>query len=369
VRSRVAGIAGLVIALLAGGWLIARPQPDAAADRGRPVAEVSVRDRWPGARIVDTPGRLPDGRAYTPWYHLDAETSVGTALTDDGEQLRLLVRPPAGEPHELMRVPVSTNPQYNGFTADGDTLYWMVSTGDVATPPTLHRADWRAGTPATLLTADTGDVIFYNSQYDLVVAEGRVRWAASRAEAKVTELRSVPVGGGPVQVEPVDGTYALSAWPWLTTAGSSQSGAVELRNLRDGRRIAVPGSPSELVTCAPAWCRVLVLGAAGQPARTDLMRPDGSGRLRMAGGGTAAAVLDVALLDRWEILSVTAPLTGDAPAPAGNLKVIMFDATADRAVVLASGVATVQARGSVVWWSTGDNEATVFHALDLRTLT
>jgi hypothetical protein len=369
VKPRIAGIAGLIVALLAGGWLIARPQPDAAADRGKTVAEESVKDRWPDVRIVDTPGRLPDGRAYTPWYHLDADTSVGTALTDDGAQLRLLVRPPTGEPRELMRVPVSTNPQFNGFTADGDQLYWMVSTGDVGTPPTLHTANWRAGTPAALLTADTGDVIFYNSQYDLVVAEGRVHWAASRPEAKVTELRSIPLAGGAVQVEPLDGTYAPSAWPWVTSAGSGQSGAVELRNVRDGRRIAVPGSPSELVTCAPAWCRVLVLGSAGQPARTDLMRPDGTGRLRMAGGGTAAAVLDVALLDRWEILSMTAPLTGDAPAPAGNLKVLLFDAGADRTVVLASGVATVQARGPVVWWSTGDNEATTLHALDLRTLT
>jgi hypothetical protein len=139
---------------------------------------------------------------------------------------------------------------------------------------------------------------------------------------------------------------------------------VELFNLKTGEKITVPGSANELVTCGPAWCRVLLLGPGGQPARTDLMRPTGADRVRMAAGGVTAAVLDVALLDRFEVLSKT--IGSDGPA---TLTVILYDAPANRSVVLASGVATVQARGPVVWWSTGEAEAVQWFALDLRTLT
>jgi len=312
---------------------------------------------------VELPGRLADDRAYTPWFHVDADTSVGTALTGDGASVRLLVRGRDGAPRELLRLPAAGNPQFNGFTVSGDDLLWMVSAGDGETRATLYRADWRRGGPAVTLTADTGDVIFFNSQYDLVVADGRVHWAAARAEEQVTEIRSVPVRGGAQTVRRLEGAYALSAWPWLTSAGSTQAGPVELRNLTTGQRIAVGGAASELVTCGPVWCRVLVLGPADQPARTDLMRPDGTDRVRMAGGGITSAVLDVALVDRFEVLSLTGGGAGGA-----NLKLILYDIKANRSVVLATGVATVQGRGPVVWWSTGEAEAVTWHALDLRTL-
>jgi hypothetical protein len=242
----------------------------------------------------------------------------------------------------------------------------MASGGAAGTRHTLYRSDWRRGTPATAITADTGDVIFYNSQYDLVVENNQVHWATARANEAVTEIRSVPVTGGKVAVRRVDGAYALSAWPWLTSAGAVQDGPVELRNLADGQRLTVPGSPNELVTCGPVWCRVLVLGAAGQPARTDLMRPDGGDRSRVAGGGITSAALDVALVGRFEVLSLTAD--GDTEA-SSSLKVMLYDLTTKRLVVLAAGVATVQARGPVVWWSTGSDEAVAWYSLDLRTLT
>jgi hypothetical protein len=371
----------LVVALGAAGWLLRLPEPAGPTRPGAAAAEVSLTDVWPEARVVRAPARLADGRAYTPWFHLDAEVSVGTALTDDGNSVRLVVRAVGGGERELMRLPAADNPQFNGFTAAGDELVWMVSAGEVGAKSTLHRADWRRGTPATVLAAETGDVIFFNSAYDLVIAGGRVHWATARADEAVTEIRSVPLAGGRVDVRRVDGAYALAAWPWLTSAGSSQSGPVELRNLDTGQRIAVPGTPTELVTCGVTWCRVLVLGATGQPARTDLMRPDGGDRMRVAGGGITSAVLDVALLDRFEVLSLTG--AGAADGAAGNtdgagadaggaalssLKLMLFDVRAKRLVVLATGVATVQARGPVVWWSTGDGAAVVWSALDLRTL-
>jgi hypothetical protein len=360
---RIVTIVALAIALVAAGRLLTLPEPPTSSKAGA-SGEVTLRDLWPKAKIVETSGRLADDRAYTPWFHLDAETSVGTALTADGAYTRLVVRGPGAAVRELQRLRAADNPQFNGFVAAGDELFWMVSSGDGSGVSTLYRADWRRGTAAAQLATDTGDVVYFNSQYDLVVADGRVHWASALRDQPVTELRSVPVGGGPVTVQRVDGAFAQSAWPWLTSSGSSQSGPVELRNRQTGQRVNVPGETSELVTCGPVWCRVLLLGAGSQPARTDLMHPDGSARIRVAGGGITSAVLDVALVDRFEVLSQTRG-TGETT----SLKLILYDIRKNRSVVLADGVATVQGRGPVVWWSTGSAEAVAWFALDLRTLT
>jgi hypothetical protein len=360
-RSRVAGAVGLVVAVLAAGRLLTMPEP-APPPAPAAVAETTVTELWPGATVVPSPGRLGDGRAYTPWFHLDPSTSVGTALTGDGSAMRLLVRTGSAE-RELLRLPSRDNPQFNGFASTGDDLVFMVSaSGDAAnTTSVLYRASWKAGA-ASVLTRDTGAVIFFNSQYDVLVQDGRVHWAAAGETGQFTEVRSIPVAGGRVTSQRVDGAYALSAWPWLTSAGGSQGGAVELRNLTTGERRNVAGQPNELVNCGPAWCRVMILGASGQPARTDVMRSDGSDRKRMAAGTISSAVLDVGLLDRFEVLAQT-NRTGT-----GTLKLMLFDIPSGRSAVLTTGVATVQARGPVVWWSTGEEEAVEWFALDLRTL-
>jgi hypothetical protein len=357
---RLVGVISLTVAVIAAGVLLALPEPDPA-----PVAAGAdpVQDVWPAATIVRSPGRLSDGRAYTPRFHRDSTTSVGTALTADGAFLRLLVRSGATE-RELVRLPADDNPQYNGFAAAGDDLVFMASTGsmDSAAAATLYRADWNEGA-AHMLTADTGTVVFFNSQYDVVAADGAAHWAAAGAGGQFTEVRSVPLAGGAVSTRRVDGAFAMSAWPWLTSSGSGL-GNVRLHNLRTGAAQTVPAGRDELVTCGPVWCRVLVIGPGGQPARTDVMRPNGADRKRLAAGNTTSAVLDVALLDRFELLTQTT--AGDGPA---TLALVLFDLPAGRAVPLARGVATVQARGPVVWWSTGSEEADEWFALDLRQLT
>lgn len=366
-RARVIGLLALVIALLAAGRLLTLPHAQGQPSRQTAAyAEVSLRDVWPRARVVQYPGQLVDGRAFTARFHIDVDTSVGTALTADGTAVRLVVRSGNGDVRELMRHPATVNPRFNSFVVAGDDLFWMLSEETEVPRAVLYRASLRDGGAATQLTTDTGNVIFFNWQYDLVVADGFVHWTASRTDEQVTELRSVPIRGGQQRIRRVDGDYALTAWPWLVSAGGGQSGAVELRNIDTDQRITVPGDANELITCNPVWCRVLLFGSAGQAARTDLMHPDGSGRLRVAGRGVVSAVLDVALMDRFEVLSIGGPpVTGVTT----RLKILLFDAAADRSVVLATDVTTIQARGSVVWWSTGENETLTWYALDLRTLT
>ena len=73
----------------------------------------------------------------------------------------------------------------------------------------------------------------------------------------------------------------------------------------------------------------------------------------------------------WPIGSLVVPgcdgANGDA-GPTGNSQLYVFDTKERKLVLVSGGVATVIARGAMLWWSTGDNETAEWHALDLRTL-
>jgi hypothetical protein len=196
----------------------------------------------------------------------------------------------------------------------------------------LWRFNWRRPGRAALVTADTGQAVFFQTQYDLVVADGKVHWAAADlvANMPVTQIRSVPLTGGKVAVREERGTFVLSAWPWLVTPFSGRAEPARLINLATGEKVTVGHTPGELARCSPAWCRVGITGEAGL-VRTDLKRPDGSQRRRMAGGDAAPALNDVALLDRFEVLVST--VAGD--------RLELFDITAGRTVVIDSGLFTV----------------------------
>lgn len=335
------------------------------ADATEPPAP-HLTERWPDATIVTTPARLADQAIYTPWFFLDAGTSLGTASTLDGGHLRLLLRGP-GEPREIRRMATSEHPQFVGFTAVGDTVFWFQFTAtDAGVARTeIWRLDWRTGRPPVPVTADTGAAVFFNSQYDLVVGDGRLHWIAMAAgETAVTEVRSVALDGGPVSARRVPGTFALSAWPWLVSASGSADAAqpMELVNLLDDRRVRVPSVATELVGCSPAWCRALVLGPDGGAARIEVMRPDGAERRRIAGGSVSAALSDVALLDRFEVL------TRGRERQGGAAQLAVYDLGDAATTVVADGIGTVSARQGVLWWSTGEAQPEQWFALDLRAL-
>lgn len=366
VVSRAPQLVALAVALATAGLVIwLNPPNPPAQDRvqsdDRPPA--ALTQTWPQARVVTSPGSVKDGRPYSPWLHLDAETSIGSAATPDGSATRLLVRSTDGTERELRRIPKERFPQFLGFTTAGPDVYWAESTASVAADAEtrLWKANWRTG-KATSLTNETGGAVFFNSQYDLVVADGRLHWvAAAPGDTLVTELRSLPVDGGKVTIRQIPGAYGLSAWPWLVSAPSD--GPLELFNLGTDARVRVPTSATELVGCSPTWCRAMVVGQSGGAARFDLMRPDGSDRHRIAGSSTSASVSDVALLDRFEVLS-----RGRDGAVATS-QLLLYDSATRKTTLVAEGVGIVIARGGVLWWSTGTEEAGEWHALDLRTLT
>ncbi|RKR88771.1 hypothetical protein BDK92_3102 [Micromonospora pisi] len=357
-------LVGLAAALAAGGVLLALP---AATSDPAPGPKVSTfAEVWPDSQPVEIPASLPDGPAYSPVHFLDARTSVGTAPSPEGTDLRLVLRAADGAVRELRRLPIADAPQFIGFTRDGDQLAWAESTSgeDGVGRTELWTTNVASAGPARRLTTDTGAMVFMNSQYDMVIHSGRLYWAAAApGEEPATEIRSVALAGGPVSVRTEQGAWSISAYPWLASAGAGASGPVLLRNLDQRKVIEVDATGSELVTCSPTWCRVLVLAADG-PGRIELMRPDGTGRQRVAGGVATAAVIDVAVLDRFEVVTLA-----DAQRTAtDNQQLLLYDARDQRTVVVAEGSGLVLCRDGILWWSTGGSDITAWHALDLRTL-
>lgn len=364
VRRRLGGLVGLGAALAAAGVLLALPAAPPGPPPGPQVR--TVEQAWPDAQPAEIAASLSDGPAYSPVFFLDPLTSVGTAPSPEGTQLRLVLRAADGAIRELRRLPIDGAPQYAGFARDGDEFAWAESTSaaDGHGRTELWAVNLGSTRPARRLTSDTGDVVFFNSQYDMVINSGRLYWAAvAPGVEQATEIRSIALTGGPVSVRTEQGAWSISAYPWLASAGTGASGPVQLRNLDQRKVIDVDATGSELVTCSPVWCRVLVLAADG-PGRIELMRPDGTERQQVAGGVATSAVIDVAILDRFEVLSLA-----DAQRTAtDSQQLLLYDVRGQQTVVVAEGAGLVLCRDGILWWSTGGSDATAWHSLDLRAL-
>lgn len=343
-----------VVAVVAAVVLLVLPATRRAPAPGGPQPLAAA---WPGARIVDLPGSLADGPAYEPKLFLDAGASIGTAPSPDGTSLRLVWRGADGAVRELRRLPPVGD--VGGLTSDGETLAWA-ETGSGR--PRLYAAAVRPPHRPRMLTADAGDLVLTGSAHDLLITGGRLHWAAADGGDRGTLLRSVALTGGPIETRAEPGQWAQAAWPWLVSGGGDRVATVRVRNRADGRGTDVPLSGVESAVCGAAWCRVLVQGDAGL-ARIDLMRPDGRERRTIADGSAGAAVADVAVLDRFEILTVTGP-----EVVAASTRLLVHDIGAGTSVAVADGVDDVASRGGVLWWSTGDEADRRWHVLDLRTV-
>lgn len=351
----------LGVAVVAIAGLLALPEPD------RPGAPTrfAVVPTWSGPMPMTVAGRLGDGQLFRPRAYVNPETSVGTAETSDGAFQRLVLRGPGDREVELRRVPSADLPQFDGFVVAGETLVWAesLSQSDQAIRTTLWRSNWSTGAKAALITSDAGEADFFGGQYDLVVQEKKVYWAAVASGGEHSEIRSVSITGGPVSVQRLDGLFGLSAWPWIIRGGG-RGAPVVLVNLTDGKRIEVPTKDSETATCNPVWCRMGVLEGS-TVVRFDIQRTDGSQRRRMAGDEATPSIVDVALLDRF------IPLTTDRGEEGDRVGVglSLYDITTGDTELVAIDVANIHGRDSMLWWSTGIDDELSWHAIDLRELT
>jgi hypothetical protein len=227
---------------------------------------------------------------------------------------------------------------------------------------TLHRAD-RAGGAVRTLTANTGEPAYYGSQYDLQVAGGRVYWTATRqGDQPTSELRSMSIDGGPVTIRPFDGTYQLTAWPWLTSLPLPEQPTVLLNATTGLRHITTP-KPGEQLTCGPTWCRVVTDGSNSGSLILTLRHRDGSAATRVNADGEDAITVDVAVLDRFELLA--APLAVQQASTSQKLAIYDLKAHQHIPIAVTTGMGN---HGSWLWWSTGDNETRTWHLLNLATL-
>jgi hypothetical protein len=98
--------------------------------------------------------------------------------------------------------------------------------------------------------------------------------------------------------------------------------------------------------------------------RIELMRPDGTARERIGGRTAETELVDVALLDRFEVLAQidrNAELTG-------HIRLTVFDIATRRTVEVSPDASSVSYRAGVLWWSTGNQDAFIRHTVDLRTV-
>ncbi|MEU6857821.1 hypothetical protein AB0B28_02925 [Glycomyces sp. NPDC046736] len=360
-RLTLVGTAALALA-----WLV-WPSPD------RPETETVAPDTTPtvwanwDTEPVDWPG-LVEGRAWTPLAFLDEDDPKTDAAlgTDETGALLYLERDALGEATATTVAEPGAVPGVIAAAATDDRLAWIVSIPDeqgrvasqLWTAP--RGEDGRPG-PGELLTADTGDVIASGSAYDLQFAAEGLHWLSmARSETRVTEHRSVPVGGGEVAVDELGGSWQAAAWPWLASAGSDSLGGAQLVRGDTGAGVKVFAGEDELTLCSATWCRLVVTAADG--SRIDLVRPDGTGRVTVAEGFTSAVSPDVGLIDRFEPLSESVSAVGE------GLRVTLFDLEAGEAFLVASTASGTGADARSLWWSTGTGELLVWHVLDLTRL-
>jgi hypothetical protein len=344
------------------GVLIALPatRPSAA-----PAGPATIADTWPGARPVTVAATLPTGDSYSPLLVLDATTSLGmTSRPGARDSVLVLLNDPA-RPRPLQTLSPGTGDTVEAVAATSDGVYWLRSVDGSGGGPE-QASIWTArrdGGQARPLTTAAGPATTGSSQFDLQVADGRLYWTTvPPGPVPTTELRSIALSGGPVRVQTFPGSYGLTTWPWLTTTLGGIGGVNELRNALTGQRVPVATGPMDQPTCTPTRCRVQLSGSTG--TRITYGRPDGSGRRAVPPDGGTPATADVALLDRFAVL--TAPTSSDVNSALQRL--ILDDLTTDRQVTVATGVTRVGGYGSWLWWSTGDQETLTWHLLDLSTL-
>lgn len=347
----------LVVALIASAFmLLGKPPAQSKPAAAAPAAELTLDSAFSGKKPAAVPAKVKDGARFTPLFFLDEQRALGMATAPDGAS-RLILITPSGE-RELRRLPKSETPEFAGFAFQEPRLVWMELTNSAdGTPHTrLWTIDTEAATPR-MITADTGDVALFDRSDDVVIHDGQVSWlAAARTDTPVTEIRTVAIAGGKVKVRTKEGAFSIATWPWLTSVNLGQDGPVDLFNLDNLERKVVAVQANELMACSPTWCRSVIIGSTAASTVIEMLKTDGTLRMRVATGSVAASTVDVALLDRYEVYSY------------GTGKLVLYDLVDRRMITVAKSVSQVASRGPMLWWSTGDNETIAWHALDLRTL-
>jgi hypothetical protein len=311
------------------------------------------------------PTVLADGSNYTIRYVIGPDRTVGVAAQADGSSFGVVVVSGDRILAHVRSVPTSDGPFFDAFVFYDGAIYWTETT--IGADGTDITALWAVALAADsvgeprVVVPDMGFAQLSGSAYDVVVADGRISWAAvAGVQQPSTLVRSVAVAGGPTGERTFSGSWRQIERPWLA---STSPGSMVLLNQDTGAEVTVPGSDVAPTDCTPQRCRVRVT-SAGDTVRLELVAPDGSGRTRIAGPATFFAAVDPLVLGRYELLSETG---GDLTP--GQMRLLLHDAATGRTTEVETGPRSqVAVRDGWAWWLAGDFSAPVWHALHLAAL-
>ena len=365
-RLRWRALVPLAASIVAVGAALAVPAPPPSAPRGS-TGPTRLLDVWPSARPLTIDASLPGGLTFEPRLVLDTATTVGLTTTAGRSVTRLVVRGADGGLRVLQALPDSGQFTIAAVVVSGDSVFWLESGVDIQgrVTTTVWRAGLHSGTPQRLSTARS-DPVSFDSQYDLELVDGRLYWAAY-ADRGHGEIRSIPVDGGSVQVRSLDRVYGLTVWPWVTSSvGGGVAGNVDMFSLVTGEHRTVPGRTNQYLNCTPTWCRVTTIAAQNTSLSVTWEHPDGTNVVALANHTLSPVNTNVALLNRFEVVESAA----EAAAASPGHRILLHDLATGRDVFLGdSATGFIGSRDGFLWWSTGDNETTVWHVLDLHQLT
>ncbi len=360
--SRAASLALAISAVLVA---LALPSPSHPTAPTVNVGPLRLGQAWPDVKTVTFSALLPDGSDFEPLLIVDAATWVGIAVstTAAGAVKNQLVVRTANSVRVVRTYAGQIIPTVVGAYVVAGQLYWLETELDFAGRGST--SVWQSalsGGPVREIAHDHSSALFFDSDFDLVLHAGRLYWAAT-APANSSEIRSVPLSGGPETIRSFDRLYALTTWPWATSSADAQPGPVQLVNVDTGETRSVGALPSETLNCTPLWCRITRLTDDATNLTYAVEHPDGSARRRLSASMTPLNN-DVGLLGRFEVTASPVSAKGSL-----NVRLWLHDLTTNQDVLLAD-VATgnLDSRRGYLWWSTGDNEVRVWHLVDLHQL-
>ena len=211
----------MLAALAASTAALSLPMPQASAPTTAavPAGPSRLHDAWPAARTVTITGSVAGGLGFEPLFVVDDTTIVGLARTLDQTVARLVVRTENQALRVLRVLPASGLMSVAAVLVSGDDVFWLefgANAGGIGTT-SVWRAGLRNGA-ARRLSNEVGDLVYFDSQYDLELVGGRLYWAVFTSQAR-SEIHSMPANGGRIEVRRFDRVYALTTWPWATKLG------------------------------------------------------------------------------------------------------------------------------------------------------
>ena len=129
-------------------------------------------------------------------------------------------------------------------------------------------------------------------------------------------------------------------------------------------RTTVSVAKDATAACDATWCVVQTLTSTGD-SQIELTRPDGTDIRHIGDTSTNLVATDVTLLDRF--MAVAESVDGQQ-GPTVVERLSLYDIAKRRTVLVTPAATAAYARGSYLWWSTGDNETLTWNGLNLAAL-